>query len=64
MGLADRTPPSADEYAQYFERFSNWGRWGDGDELGTLNHITDEARAFAASRGRPWRGEPIECGIS
>ena len=49
MGLADRTPPTEAEYAAYFERFSNWGRWGDADELGTLNHITDEARASAAS---------------
>jgi len=27
---------------------SNWGRWGLGDRLGTLNHITDEARARGA----------------
>lgn len=28
---------------------SNWGRWGDDDELGTLNLITDETRARAAA---------------
>ena len=49
MSLADRTPPSAAEYESYRERFSNWGRWGDLDELGTLNHITPEARREAAS---------------
>lgn len=27
---------------------TNWGRWGERDELGTLNHITDHARARAA----------------
>ena len=27
---------------------TNWGRWGEDDELGTLNHITIEARARGA----------------
>ncbi|MEM7142809.1 MAG: cyclase family protein [Actinomycetota bacterium] len=27
----------------------NWGRWGADDRIGTLNHITDEARAAAAA---------------
>lgn len=27
----------------------NWGRWGSGDELGTLNHITNESRRSAAA---------------
>src|SRR5204862_1294596 len=48
MGLAERTPPTVDEYLAYPARFSNWGRWGDDDELGTLNHITDETRRRAA----------------
>lgn len=30
-------------------RISNWGRWGDRDELGTLNFITPDARVGAAS---------------
>jgi kynurenine formamidase len=29
-------------------RVSNWGRWGEDDELGTLNHISPRARARAA----------------
>jgi kynurenine formamidase len=29
-------------------RVSNWGRWGDDDELGTLNHITPRVRVRAA----------------
>ena len=43
----------------------NWGRWGDDDELGTLNLITDDKVAEAASlvkrrswisrRMNPWR---------
>ena len=48
MGVADRTPPTAEEYLAYKERFSNWGRWGEDDRFGTLNHITDERRAAAA----------------
>jgi kynurenine formamidase len=34
---------------------SNWGRWGDDDELGTLNLITDEVRARAALEVRTGR---------
>src|SRR3954471_15455611 len=49
MGLAERTPPTAEEYAHYPQRFSNWGRWGADDELGTLNLITPEVRRAAAA---------------
>ena len=55
MGLADRQAPTAQEYADYRKRFSNWGRWGEDDELGTLNFITPEVRRQAAelvSEGR------------
>ncbi|MEU9246207.1 cyclase family protein [Streptomyces sp. NPDC048385] len=31
---------------------SNWGRWGADDELGTLNLITEEARARGAAEAR------------
>ena len=30
------------------KRLSNWGRWGDGDEIGTLNFVTPEKRVAAA----------------
>ncbi|MEE8337262.1 MAG: cyclase family protein [Dehalococcoidia bacterium] len=59
MSLADRTPPNADEYVAYRERFSNWGRWGDDDQLGTLNHITDETRRSAA--GLVSTGRTVSC---
>lgn len=29
-------------------RISNWGRWGDDDEIGTLNFVTPERRVAAA----------------
>ena len=37
-----------DEVTAAFDRLSNAGRWGTGDELGTLNHITPAARVAAA----------------
>ena len=30
-----------------FAALSNWGRWGDDDERGALNHLTEERRARA-----------------
>jgi hypothetical protein len=55
MGLADRTPPSVEECAAYPQRFSNWGRWGKDDELGTLNVVTDAVRLAAAALVRTGR---------
>jgi kynurenine formamidase len=55
MGLSDRTPPTPEEFDEYPRRFSNWGRWGDDDELGTLNHITPEVRQHAATLVRDGR---------
>ena len=38
------------DVARYHDELSNWGRWGDDDQLGALNHITaDHTRAAAAS---------------
>jgi kynurenine formamidase len=37
-----RTLPSEQEYFAYSKRFSNWGRWGKEDKLGTLNFIDEE----------------------
>ena len=34
---------------QWLEDLSNWGRWGDNDQLGTLNLITPEKRLEAAA---------------
>jgi len=36
----------------YFQELSNWGRWGSADRAGTLNHLTPERTAAAASRIR------------
>ncbi|MGB2693999.1 MAG: cyclase family protein [Dehalococcoidia bacterium] len=55
MSLADRTPPTPEEYRAFKERFSNWGRWGKDDQLGTLNHITEEKRRAATALVREGR---------
>ena len=43
-------PPSEDEVLGYFDTLSNWSRWGEDDQLGTLNLITPEARRRGAPR--------------
>jgi kynurenine formamidase len=43
-------------------RVSNWGRWGERDELGTINLITPEVRLNAAATIR--RGRVISLGIA
>ena len=59
MSLADRTPPTMEEYNAYKAQFSNWGRWGANDQLGTLNHITNETRRASAALVR--EGRSISC---
>ena len=41
--------PFPDEFYEIAERVNNWGRWGDEDELGTVNFITDEHVRKAAA---------------
>ena len=53
------TPPTEAEVLTYFERFSNWGRWGEDDEFGTLNHITSQKRLEAAALVR--EGIAVSC---
>ena len=40
--------PSEAEVIRYMDTLSNWGRWGNDDELGALNFITPEKRQRAA----------------
>lgn len=46
------------------QRYCNWGRWGDDDELGTLNHVTADDVVRAAGLVRSGRivqmGLPID----
>ncbi|MEZ4334721.1 MAG: cyclase family protein [Myxococcota bacterium] len=45
----------SNDYSNYPRRFSNWGRWGPDDELGTLNFITPEVRREAVASVRSGR---------
>lgn len=44
---------------EWGRRYSNWGRWGPDDELGTLNFLTPERVAGAASLVRT--GQVVSC---
>lgn len=43
-----RPDVSAETFKEWMSELSNWGRWGDDDELGTVNLITAEKRVKAA----------------
>jgi kynurenine formamidase len=61
--MTDATGPSAFPpeavVLGYFEALSNWGRWGEDDEAGTLNLITPETRVAAA--GLVQDGTTVSC---
>ena len=40
---------SVEQFESWMEEVSNWGRWGDDDELGTLNLVTPEKSKAAAA---------------
>ncbi|WP_106399469.1 cyclase family protein [Actinocorallia populi] len=44
----DRTDPEG-EIAKAAEKYSNWGRWGDDDVLGTVNFLTEAKRREGAA---------------
>jgi hypothetical protein len=52
---ASKEVPDVDEVLGYFEQGRNWGRWGDDDQVGAPNLITEEKVRQATSlvtRGR------------
>ena len=52
------TPPARvtlQEFDEIFQAVKNWGRWGDDDELGTLNYITSGTVRAAAGLVRSGR---------
>src|SRR4051794_41883235 len=57
---AGRPMPTSGDVLGYFDTLSNWGRWGDDDELGMLNHITDDVRLAASRAVR--HGRSVSCG--
>jgi kynurenine formamidase len=54
-GAANPTDIPEDEVVALFTECSNRGRWGDDDELGTLNYITPAKRVQAAGLVRTGR---------
>ena len=44
-----RRPRNVEEFDAMFQELNNWGRWGAGDELGTMNLITAEKTREAAA---------------
>jgi kynurenine formamidase len=46
---SDPHPVTAEQYEQWKTELSNWGRWGEDDEIGALNLITPEKRRQAAA---------------
>jgi kynurenine formamidase len=53
---------ASDRFRAVAERVNNWGRWGDDDQLGTLNFVTDDVRRGAAACVRA--GKPFPLGLA
>jgi len=47
--MPEQPQPTEEEVRGYFERCSNWGRWGADDSAGTVNLVTPEKRREAAA---------------
>lgn len=47
--------PSIADVRKLSEQYSNWGRWGPDDQVGTLNHVTAERVVAAAQLVRSGR---------
>jgi kynurenine formamidase len=45
--MPDWTAPAQARVEGYFKELNNWGRWGDGDQVGTVNLITPTKREAA-----------------
>jgi kynurenine formamidase len=51
--------PSPDQVDKLFQAHSNWRRWGEGDQLGTLNLVTADKQRDAASLVRDGKTIPM-----
>jgi len=54
-----RQIPDEAQVLEWMESLSNWGRWGDNDQLGCLNLITPAKRQQAAALVQD--GIPVSC---
>ena len=48
-GPPNREPITVEQFDAWMEEYSNWGRWGDDDERGAANLMTDAKRLEAAA---------------
>jgi kynurenine formamidase len=53
--MTDWPAPTQSRVEGYFKELNNWGRWGDGDQRGTVNLITTAKRARARELVRTGR---------
>jgi kynurenine formamidase len=53
--MPDWTAPTQARVEDYFKEINNWGRWGDGDQVGTVNLITAAKREAATKLVRTGR---------
>lgn len=53
--------PGIADVNELCRRYSNWGRWGDDDQRGTLNHVT--ANDVVAASGLIRKGRPISLAV-
>ncbi|MGI9148217.1 MAG: cyclase family protein [Chloroflexota bacterium] len=53
------TRPAQDQLLDWMQSLSNWGRWGDGDQRGTLNLVTPDRTRHALSLVR--EGATVSC---
>jgi kynurenine formamidase len=58
------TPVSRQEFEQLFQKLSNWGRWGQDDDRGTLNYITPAHIQNAARLVRAGRSVSLSLAIN
>ena len=57
--MAHSQVPDETAILEYIQSLSNWGRWGQEDQLGTINHIGSEQRKQAAALVRD--GVAVSC---
>ena len=57
--MSNQQIPTEAEVLGYFQSLSNWGRWGDDDQLGTLNFLSPEKTRQATSLVQ--EGTTISC---
>ena len=54
-GEGQRAEMSGKEFAELFDALSTWGRWGEGDERGTLHYASETTVVAGAALVRDGR---------